>query len=87
MVKSQGPHPQNSEAISVTSNMRQGLIAGTAVAAGVLCFLALLACDDRELVWHEGSLFEIGQFVEVASPSAALPFSTASASSVGSVAP
>lgn len=85
MATSQRPPPQSCKGIGVL-NMRQRLIAATAVAAGILCFLALLAYDDRELVWHEGGLLEIGQFVEVAPATSMAPSSPAS-SSVDGIAP
>lgn len=62
-----------------THQMLPTLIARAAAIAGVLCAMALVAWDDRILVWQEGNFFEIGQFVEVAPPPAALSAHPASA--------
>jgi hypothetical protein len=67
--------------------MRPTLIARAAAIAGVLCAMALMTWDDRILVWQEGNFFEIGQFVEVAPPPAALSAHSASASFDQSVDP
>lgn len=55
-----------------TRKMRPTLIARAAAIAGALCAMALVAWDDRTLVWQEGNFFEIGQFVEVTPLPAAL---------------
>lgn len=68
-------------------DMQPNLLAGTVAITSILCILALMAFDDRKLVWKDGGLFEMGQFVEVEPASALIHDSSTSAPSSQNGAP